>query len=74
MSINATSLPSVNVIDPNSALFYSMDIHSATSEIYITDAIDYVQPGLVYRYDSVFNPLDTFQVVGYSHFSLYKQY
>ncbi len=61
MATDAPSLPSGNVINSNSALFYGMNVNQSTADIYITDAIDYVQPGLVYRFDSLFNPLDTIQ-------------
>ncbi len=52
-----------NVLIPNNgAVFYGMNIDYNTGDFYITDAIDYVQQGKVYRYDAIFQPIDTFQV------------
>jgi hypothetical protein len=52
-----------NILIPtNGAVFYGMNIDYNTNEIYISDAIDYVQQGKVYRFDSIYQPLDTFQV------------
>lgn len=42
--------------------FYGLEVDPATSEIYLSDAIDHVQPGLVYRYAPSGLPLDTFRV------------
>ncbi len=42
--------------------FYGLGIDPATSEIYIADAIDHVQPGLVYRYKGGGIPVDTIRV------------
>ena len=42
--------------------FYGLEVDPATSEIYVSDAIDFVQRGVVYRFSPAGNPVDTFQV------------
>lgn len=42
--------------------FYGLGIDPATSEIYVADAIDHVQRGVVYLYTSGAMPLDTIKV------------
>jgi len=42
--------------------FYGLGVDPATSEIYAADAIDFVQPGMVYRFRAGGQPLDTFRV------------
>ena len=42
--------------------YYGLNIDPSTSEIYISDAVDYVQRGLVYRYAPNGLPLDTLRV------------
>jgi Domain of unknown function (DUF5074) len=41
--------------------FYGLDVDPVSSELYVADAIDFVQRGMVYRYSSTGNPLDTFR-------------
>lgn len=43
-------------------LFYGINIDPVNSDIYAIDAIDYVQPGLVYRMSSQGKPIDTMRV------------
>ena len=43
-------------------LFYGINIDPVSSEIYVIDAIDYQQPGVVYRISSKGMPIDTFKV------------
>ncbi|MCT4604301.1 MAG: hypothetical protein N4A59_15535 [Marinifilum sp.] len=43
-------------------IFYGLGVDPITSEIYVADAIDYVQSGVIYRYSSDFTPVDTFKV------------
>lgn len=54
------SLPAMSIIDPNGSLFYGLGIDPNNADIYVTDAIDYVQPGRVMRFDSSYNAIDTF--------------
>lgn len=41
--------------------FYNMSVDQVNSEIYVSDAVDNVQRGYVYRYSSSGTPIDTFQ-------------
>ena len=42
--------------------YYGLEIDPSTSELYISDAVDFVQRGQVYRFAPNGVPLDTFQV------------
>jgi len=42
--------------------YHAIAIDPYNSDIYIADAVDYVQPGYVYRYTPHAEPLDTFKV------------
>jgi DNA-binding beta-propeller fold protein YncE len=42
--------------------FYGLAVDPATSEVYVSDAIDHVQPGMVYRLAPSGMPLDSFRV------------
>jgi len=61
LSINDNSLPTSSIINQNGALFYGIGI-SPTNDIYVSDAIDFVQAGIVYRYDSTAALVDQFSV------------
>jgi glutamine cyclotransferase len=41
--------------------FYSLEVDPVSSEIYVADAIDFVQRGMIYRYTPEGMPVDTFQ-------------
>ena len=61
LSIYASSLPSSSIINQNGSLFYGLGI-SPTNDIYVSDAVDYVQSGIVYRYDSTASLIHQFSV------------
>lgn len=42
--------------------YYGLGVDPMTSEVFVADAIDKVQPGMVYRYDVLGNLIDSFKV------------
>jgi len=62
MDISASSLPSASITSSNGSIFYGMNLDTLSNEIYLTDAVDYVQPGKVFRIDENGISLDTFTV------------
>jgi DNA-binding beta-propeller fold protein YncE len=66
MPVNETSLPEKPFIRAVSGtqtrLFYGLGIDPHNSEVYVADAIDHVQSGVVYRYTAEGAGIDTFQV------------
>lgn len=62
MSVNASSLPTSTLIPENNRLFYGFGIDPVTSTIYISDAVDYLQKGAVFRFRPDGTPIDSFRV------------
>jgi len=62
MSINDLALPSSPIITSNNNNFYGLGIDPLQENIYVADAIDYVQNGIVFRYSSSANLIDQFYV------------
>lgn len=61
-SIESNSLPSTPIITkPNGSIFYGVGINPSNDEIYIADAIDYVQAGKVYRHSHNGTLIDQFE-------------
>ncbi|CAG5076287.1 YncE family protein [Parvicella tangerina] len=60
LELTSSSLPSIPVINSTNATFYGLGIDPNNRDIYITDAVDYVQSGRVLRFDSLYHPVDTF--------------
>lgn len=50
MPVSSLSLPSKPLIPGNGHLFYGLDIHPKTGQIYVSDAVDYVQNGKAYQF------------------------
>jgi len=62
MSVNSDRLPGTSFIAADGRLFYSLCVDPLTSEIYAGDAIDYIQQGVVYRYNAGGIVVDTIRV------------
>ena len=62
MDVNATALPTEAYIKPSATISYGLTIAPVSSEVYIADAIDYSQNGIVYRYSPEGKLLDKFTV------------
>ena len=62
MDVSDTRLPSEPLIPYQGTLYYGIAIHPETSEVYVADAIDYVQPGVVLRYGADGTFIDKFRV------------
>jgi DNA-binding beta-propeller fold protein YncE len=64
-AVGEASAPELFIESPyalNLAGFYGLAVDPSTSEIFVADAIDFVQPGLVYRYSPGGIALDTLRV------------
>ncbi len=63
MSVEADDLPDEPFLTNTSTNhWYGLTVDPHTSEVYVADAIDYVQPGVIYRYSAKGELLDKFQV------------
>ncbi len=61
MSVDAGALPTDVFIDAGNKLFYSLAVNPYNSDIYVSDAVDYSQNGMVYRYNSEGLLVDSFE-------------
>ena len=50
MPTDASGLPSEPMIPSRGTIYYTLSVAPATGEIYLADAIDYQQPGMIFRY------------------------
>lgn len=62
MSVDATQLPASAYIPADGKLIYSLGIDPQNEDIYIGDALDYVQRGVIYRYSKDAEQIDRFSV------------
>lgn len=62
MSVNATEAPAEPFVPSTSYGLYALDINPLNGDIYIADALDYMQAGIVTRYNSSGEELDRFNV------------
>jgi len=51
MPVGEPDLPASPLIPAEGRIFYGLNIHPVSGNIYVTDAVDYVQDGVVYRYN-----------------------
>ncbi len=50
MPVTSSALPEEALIASEGHLFYGLSIHPNTGDIFVSDAVDYVQNGMVYQY------------------------
>ena len=62
MAVDASHLPVRPFISREGTVFYGLTINPVNGEIYVSDAIDYVQSGVVLRYSPEGELIDTFTV------------
>jgi hypothetical protein len=62
MSIDAQTLPVCPLLDSRGTIYYGLSIEPTTGEIYVADAVDYMQRGKIYRYSAAGELLDEFYV------------
>ncbi len=62
MDVTATALPEQPVVRANGTYFYDVTVAPTSGEIYVADAIDFMQPGCVIRYSAEGTELDRFTV------------
>lgn len=62
LPVDAERLPLRPFIPSRETLFYGLTVDPITSEVYVADAIDYVQQGVILRYSPEGLPLDEFKV------------
>jgi len=62
ISVIDNQLPSLPFVVGNGTIIYDIAVDPLNSDLYVADAIDYVQPGVIYRYAANAAPIDTFRV------------
>ena len=50
MPVSSRVLPSEPLIPSRGTIYYALSVAPESGEIYLADAIDYQQPGMIYRY------------------------
>ena len=60
MDVEDDRLPVRPFIESRGTIYYGLTVDPATSDVYVADAIDYVQNGIIYRYDAAGQPVDSF--------------
>ncbi len=61
MSVLDDQLPDIYLIPQGNKLFYGLGVDPVTSNLYISDALDYVQSGWIYRFRANGIPIDSFK-------------
>ncbi len=62
MDINSDNLPADPVLNSNGTYYYGLSIDPEHGDIYVADAIDYQQSGMIYRYNSTGELVNKFYV------------
>jgi DNA-binding beta-propeller fold protein YncE len=62
MDVTADKVPDTPFLPYNGTLYYGLTICPRTGDVYVADAIDYVQQGMIYRYSKEKELIDKFYV------------
>ena len=62
MDVNAARVPVRPFLEYSGTLYYGLTVNPANGEVYVADAIDYQQQGMIYRYSSEGVLIDEFYV------------
>lgn len=62
MDVGATRLPLRPLIRSRQTIYYGITVDPLTDDVYIADAIDYQQPGVIYHYSSEGKLVNSFSV------------
>lgn len=62
MDVTAAQLPAKPLIPSRGTLYYGLTVDPGSGDLYVADAIDYQQPGKIYRYDASGSLVDEFYV------------
>ncbi len=62
MDVTANRVPVRPFLEDRKTIYYGLTVNPVNSDVYVADAIDYVQPGVVLRYSSQGKLLDEFKV------------
>ena len=62
MEISSEYLPARPFIEDRATKYYSLTVNPESGDVYVGDAIDYQQPGIIYRYNSSGRLIDEFYV------------
>jgi len=74
MALEASSLPEQPLVSSNDRVFYSLGVHQAVGEFYVSDAKDYTKKGDIYRYSRSGTLVDSFTAgIIPGHFTFYDQ-
>lgn len=60
MSVDDERLPARPFLEAQKTKYYGLTVDPRTSEVYVADAIDYQQPGIIYRYTTAGELVDQF--------------
>lgn len=62
MSVTATALPASPAVLSQSTYFYGLTVDPSNGDVYVADAIDFSQPGMIYRFDKSGRKIASFTV------------
>lgn len=62
MDVNAESLPDTPILPSRGTLYYGLTVSPDNGDIYVADAVDYQQKGMIYRYSSAGELIESFSV------------